>query len=416
MELRDYQVDYVNGIRQRLDGYKRPFVVVAPTGAGKSILIAEMAKMTDLPTLILCPNKELCEQDYNKLEAVGLKPTYYSASIEKNLSDLMVGTVGSMYKTPELFDHIGLVIIDECDTLPVQDVNSMAMKLLVQIKPRVVGLTASPYRMTSKFIRNSFGDVEQTTQVKALNRVNCKGGFFWSEVWQPYTHMDLTKKGYLTPLKYFTQPTDTSMLKVNSTGADYTEASVANWADTSVSTVLKCVEGARSHWNTKAILVSVPRIEDAETLYKCLLGHGVKAGICHSKLNKKDRAKVVADFKAGGVEVMCQVMTLSVGFDYPELDCLIFARPTLSLRVWQQFCGRGVRISNGKTECKVVDLTGTFNMFGGVEMIKAGKESKGFRTVIKGQFGVISDKALSSVNITRIQKAKERNKWNTQQN
>lgn len=415
MKLRDYQVDYVEGIRKRLDNYKRPFVVVAPTGAGKSVLIAEMAKMTDLPTIVLCPNKELCEQDYGKLVAVGLKPTYYSASISKELSNLMVGTIGSMYKTPELFEHVGLVIADECDTIPCGDVDSMAMKLLREIKPKVVGLTASPYRMTSKTLRTSTGDMEQTTQVKALNRVNCKGGFFWSEVWQPYTHVDLTNKGYLTPLSYFAQPTDTTMLRVNSTGADYTEDSVAKWADTSISSVIRCIEGARSHWKSRAILVSVPRIEDAQTLRDELVGHGIRAGVCHSKLGKKDRANIVADFKAGRVEVMAQVMTLSVGFDYPELDCLIFARPTLSLRIWQQFCGRGVRIADGKTDCKVIDLTGTFDMFGGVEVIRAGKETGGFRTVIRGQRGVISDKPLSKVNITQMIKARKRKQWKNQQ-
>lgn len=248
MKLRDYQVEYVDGIRQRLNNYKRPFVVVAPTGAGKSLLVAEMAKMTDLPTLILCPNKELCEQDYEKLQAVGLKPTYYSASIEKNLSDLMVGTIGSMYKTPRLFDHIGLVIVDECDTIPVDNINSMAMKLLRVIKPKVVGLTASPYRMTTKFGRNTRGDLEQSTQVRALNRIGCKGGFFWSEVWQPYTHNDLTKRGYLTPIKYYKHATDTSMLKINSTGSDFREDGLELWGKINADRVVQLMKGAEDKW------------------------------------------------------------------------------------------------------------------------------------------------------------------------
>lgn len=410
MKLRDYQVDYVEGIKNRLDEYKRPFVVVAPTGAGKSILIAEMAKMTDLPTIVLCPNKELCEQDYEKLKAVGLKPTYYSASIEKNLSNLMVGTIGSMYKTPELFDHIGLVIVDECDTIPVDNIDSMAMKLLRAIKPRVVGLTASPYRTVNKVMRKRGGNLEQVTQIKALNRIGCKEGFFWSEVWQPYTHKDLTNKGYLAPLNYFAQPTDTTMLKTNSTGADYTEDSIAKWADTSIATVSKLVRGSLTHFAPHAVLVSTSRIEDAQTLRDELVGHGISAGVCHSKLNKKDRTKVVADFKAGHIQVMCQVMTLSVGFDMGELDLLIFARPTLSLRVWQQFCGRGVRLADGKTGCKVIDLTGTFELFGGVELIRADKEHGGFRTIIRGQHGLISDKVLSRVDLTRIRKAQARRK------
>lgn len=159
----------------------------------------------------------------------------------------------------------------------------------------------------------------------------------------------------------------------------------------------------------KCGLVAVPNIEMAEEVVRKATALGISCAVIHSKLPKAERERVVRGHKDGSIKWVVNVMCLSVGYDNPLIDALIFSRPTLSLRIWQQFVGRGVRLADNKRICNVIDMTGTFDKFGGVELIRAAKEPGGFRTIIRGQFGIISDKALSKINLTRIIKNKERN-------
>jgi DNA repair protein RadD len=84
-------------------------------------------------------------------------------------------------------------------------------------------------------------------------------------------------------------------------------------------------------------------------------------------MDKKQRAKIIEDFKNGSIRVVYQVNVLSVGFDHPGLDMIISARPTASLSWWYQFVGRATRIHPDKKDAIVLDLVGNLDKFGKVE-------------------------------------------------
>ena len=91
------------------------------------------------------------------------------------------------------------------------------------------------------------------------------------------------------------------------------------------------------------------------------------AAVVTGETPKGDRDRIIEEFRSQKLRVIVQVNVLTVGFDYPELDCLITARPTASISWWYQFVGRGTRIHDNKNNCLIVDFVGSVERFGKVE-------------------------------------------------
>jgi len=372
-----------------LHHYTKPFVINLHQGGGKSWIIAEAAKQVG-KCLVLCMSKELVEQDAEKIRLVGADCSIYSASCgEKIISDITVATIGSIRKVPEYCDRFDLIIIDECDSFPCDDKNSMYSKFFKVVRKPVIGLTGTAFRTAYSYSRQRNGDVIQTTYIKPLDKFK-----FWGKIINEASYQDLKDQGYLAPIQYYIENSNRDMLRVNSTGLDYTEESLAEYGQSNRNRVCQVINGAVNVWKCKRVLVAVPNIEEAEAIASMCGGATV-----HSKMGKKEREKIVNNFKSGKIKVVVQVLTLNVGFDLPELDCVIFARPSRSLRIWAQFVGRGIRIDpddNGKV-CKCIDMGGMLDLYGRIEDVKV----RG--GVVYGTHGSISDKALNRVNITEMQ-------------
>ena len=199
----------------------------------------------------------------------------------------------------------------------------------------------------------------------------------------------------MAPIQYSVADTDQSMLRVNSTGLDYTDESLADYGLTNRRRVVECINGALNVWKCKRVLVAVPNIEEAEAIARQCGGETV-----HSKMSKKERESIITKFKNGEVKVIVQVLVLNVGFDLPALDCVIFARPSKSLRIWCQFVMRGGRVDpeNPNKVCKCIDMGGMIKLYGRIEDVKVQGGT------VYGTYGSISDKALNQVNITEMKR------------
>ena len=171
------------------------------------------------------------------------------------------------------------------------------------------------------------------------------------------------KQGFFSPTKYLEIDFDTSKLRVNTTGAEFTEHSIStalahqNISEKTVSYARKAIDAGRKH-----VLIFTPKVDEADYIAKRLHGKGVSA-----QTKKKERETILNDFKAGRVDVVANVGVLTTGFDFPELDTIILARPTMSLALYYQMIGRGVRPHDDKGDCLVIDLVGNFQRFGRVE-------------------------------------------------
>lgn len=395
--LRPYQTEAVEEAIKGLTKYKKPFVIQAATGAGKSLIIAEICHRLDVPILILQPSKEILEQNYQKLLSYDpqIDAGIYSASKgRKEIRKFTFATIGSIYKKPEQFQHFEYVIIDECHGVDPKNLTGMLTTFLKAINvTSVCGLTATPYRIANKFYTDEWGGLFYTGHLKMINRIS-KTPFFKKISYKIET-ADLIEQGFLSPIKYFVETVDTSRLKVNSTGRDFTDASMEQfWNDKRLQRIAQAVEYADT--NHKKSLVFCSSLRQARNAMELVQSFGVGAAMVSGTTPLKEREAIIEKYKAGEIKHLFNVGVFTTGFDVPELDCIILARTTMSLALYYQMVGRGVRIDPNDPSkiLHVYDLSGTVQSLGRVETIRVKREAHGFRDEVWSEQGRMDETPL----------------------
>lgn len=382
MQLRPYQRQAVDRIvaDYAKDGNS---VVVLPTASGKSWVLAHTTQLLDVPTLILAPNKEICEQNLEKLSILVGEDNIgvYSASLgKKEIKRYTIATIGSIYKKPELFSQFKLVVIDENHELNPREIKTMYMRFLRDIgNPKVIGLTASAYRNvqmnTIQQSTNGMYEYVASTVFKIITRTRGKGMTkpFWNDIIFNVSHRELVEQGYLTQITYKGAPLiPYEEIKINKSRSDF---NLDDYSETilighEAQAVLTVREAMTKH---KHVLVFTPTVEVAERLSLAVPGSAVVVGTTP----KKEREEIIRKFRNGEIQVVWNVMCLVRGFDFPELDCVVNMRPTKSLILWQQMLGRLSRIHPNKKEAVLYDLTGTKDKLGEIESFELYRNKRG---------------------------------------
>lgn len=365
-KLRDYQQQASDAaIRFFSDNKsKKNAVMVLPTGAGKSLVIADIASRLEGHTLVFQPSKEILEQNYMKLCSYGVMDcSVYSASMgRKDISRITFATIGSVRNHPESFRQFRNVIIDECHLVNPKE--GMYVDFLSMLNGKVLGLTATPYRLSSS---REFGSM-----LKFITRTRPR---VFSDVIYQVQVGTLLDMGYLSRLRYFHIPPpcwDIRNLRVNTTGADYTDKSVIReyervdlygWL---VQIVTRLLHNKKTGIRRKGILVFTRFLKEAESLTRSIPGAAIVSG----NTPKAERERILESFKSGEIPVVANVGVLTTGFDYPELDTIVMARPTMSLALWYQVVGRAIRPHPSKKEGWIVDLCGNVKRFGEVKDLR----------------------------------------------
>ena len=153
-KLRDYQQTAVNNTVKFFKKTRQPAVIVLPTGAGKSLVIAELARIARGRVLILAHVKELVEQNYEKYIHYGLPAGIFSASLGKKdwEQKAIFGSVQSVARAPdEFFNNFSLLVIDECHRVA-EEGTTQYQEVIQKMQARnpelcILGLTATPYRL-----------------------------------------------------------------------------------------------------------------------------------------------------------------------------------------------------------------------------------------------------------------------------
>lgn len=366
--LRPYQEEAVSKAVWAHDLPGNDLIVMA-TGAGKSIVIAEYAKRLDEPVLILQPSKELLEQNMSKLlhwvdrSEVGV----YSASMgEKTINFYTFATIGSIYKKPELFEHFNTVILDECDLLNVKNLGGMYKKFFDGIgNPKVLGLTATPYRMDAFYKKHNPWNIETITTIKLINRVR---GTFWNRILTNVNYKELRDQGYLVPLDYIEFKTiEHSQIPLNKSKSDFDLEKYQELVADKEEDLIKKIKWASEKRNS--VLVFCANVEQAKRLADKL----ENGEVIYSDLAGDERKRIVDGFKDGSIKVVFNVNILTTGFDHPFLDCIVLARPTRSIRLYIQMLGRGTRLAEGKDDCLVIDFSGNVKNIGFLDTVRVVK-------------------------------------------
>jgi DNA repair protein RadD len=353
--LRPKQQEVVNKIEDYITNSKKNHAVfVMPTSFGKSIVVANIAsKFPNKYFINITTSKELLKQNYDKYTSYGFEAEICSASLNsKNVGKVTFGTISTIIKQIDYYKDKELVILfDECHLH--SSTESQLNLFLKKVKNyKLVGITATPFRLSQGM---------EGTSLKMLNRdKKC----LYKSIEDVIQIKEMVDNNYWSPLVYENKVVDETELKLNQSGTEYTDESIKKFKEVNdinnkvIEEVKSLIKSGR-----KSILISVPFIVDAQDIASKL----DDCEAVYSGMNDKDRDRIIDDFKSLKLKVVIQCSILSVGFDHPELDALIMARPTNSLTFYYQIIGRLVRIHPNKKDGLIVDLSGNYNRFGRIE-------------------------------------------------
>ena len=268
-------------------------------------------------------------------------------------------TLGSVKKLGKQFKDLGvsLLIMDECH-LHSNPEGGMFTDFLSDLAPTtLIGYTASPFRLKNYTDPSGYS----YSQLSMLNRTRPK--IFKDIIHVTQIH-ELTSRGYWAPVELHIEPFNPLGLVLNSNGSEYTESSVQEVVKSNNvnNRIYKQIKSLISD-GVSSILVFLDTVENCYTMKNAL---GDCAEVIEANTKKKDRELHLSNFKNKNLKVILNVNTLTVGFDYPELQVVMMGRPTNSLAVFYQIYGRLVRPYEGKVG-KFFDYGGNLEKFGKME-------------------------------------------------
>lgn len=345
-----------------IESWKRstnPIIIEAATGAGKSVIIAMIARTLHgisqgKRVLCLAPSAELVGQNAEKYKAIGEQCSIYSASISKSLRHQVVfATEGTFKKVAErLGSDFAGVIIDECHNMgnTIKDIISDMQKGNPNL--RICGLSATPYRLGSGFIYQTEPDG------KSLPEEVCRDPYFYQCVYKIQAR-ELIDLGFLTPLRAAdinVSGYDTSALKVQSNG-QYSnktiKAAFEGWGRKTSGIVADIINQTQ---DATGVMIFAATIQHAEEVMASL--HPDNARLITGKTPKSERAQIIESFKARDFMYLVNVAVLTTGFDAPNVSHVAILRATESVSLLQQIMGRAMRLYNGKQEAIILDYAG----------------------------------------------------------
>jgi len=363
MILRAYQCQAVEAVYDHLRTRDDNPCVVIPTAGGKTPVMATICRDAvqrwSGRVLILAHVKELLEQAAEKLRAVApdVPVGVYSAGLKRRDLGYAVTIAGiqSVYEKAGDVGAADLVIVDEAHLIP-PDGEGMYRTFLAdmkQINPlvRVVGLTATPFRMKTGTI--------------------CAPDNILNEICYEISVRELIVQGYLCPLrtKAGTVKPDTQQLHVR--GGEYVAGEVEELMDTDNLVLSACREIVQHTQDRRSVLIFASGVKHGLHIADVLrTRHKVECGFVCGETLPFERDETLRRFRAGELKYLCNVNILTTGFDAPNIDCVALVRPTLSPGLYYQMVGRGFRLHPGKTDCLVLDFGGNVMRHGPVDQLR----------------------------------------------
>ena len=362
MQLRQYQQQAVDAVYNYLRRYDDNPCVVIPTAGGKTPILATIVKdaiqQWDGRVMILSHVKELLEQAVDKIHTVYPECDIgiYSTGLKRWDTDnkCIVAGIQSAYRNTDGFGKFDLIIVDEAHLIPEKG-DGMYRNFLRRMKDnnpelRVIGLTATPYRMTS-------GPICAPDNV--LNNICFEVGV-----------KELLQQGFLCPLrsKASRQEIDASGLHIR--GGEFIESEVDKLMNTGDLVAQACSEIISYARERKAVIIFCCSIDHAQNVLAHIRKHDSTAEAVFGDTLPSFRAEILERFKAGKIKFLINVGVLTTGFDAPNIDCVVLLRPTASPGLYYQMVGRGFRLHPDKKDCLVLDFGGNIERHGPVDSIQ----------------------------------------------
>ncbi len=348
-------------------------VVAIPTGAGKSLIIADLIYQAyskwGIEIIVLSHRKEILSQNksalmgYLKQKGLNADVGIYSAGLNaREKRKITIAGIQSVFRKVDLFKNVKLIIIDEAHLIsPNNKAQTMYHKFIDSLpNAKCIGLTATPYRLGSGYIVG-----EDHIFDEIIFDLTSKAQF-----------NKLIRQGYLTKLISKRTEVELDAEGVATIGGDYSEKELALKFDKYEITNAAINEVVQKASDYKKWLIFAINIDHAEHIVAELNKHGISAIPVHSKMDF-NRELVLNSFKKNKIKALVNVNILTTGIDVPDIDLIVFLRPTKSPVLYVQSAGRGLRTAPGKDHCLVLDFARVIQTLGPINDVVVKKKRKG---------------------------------------
>jgi DNA repair protein RadD len=338
--------------------------LVLPTGSGKSHIIAALCKdalqsWPETRILMLTHVRELISQNAEKMRQhwPNAPMGIYSAGLgRKELGEpITFAGIQSVRSKAKQIGHVDLVIIDECHLVSHKDEGGYRTLLndlrVINLNLRVIGLTASPYRLGHGYITD-------------------KPAIFDALI-EPVSIEELIFKGFLCNLRSKLTTTKLEVDGVKKRGGEYIESELQAAVDTDDKNSRVVAEIIKLGAERKSWLVFCAGVAHAHHVRDAMVAQGIVAECVTGETPSADRDRMLIEFKSGKIRALTNANVLTTGFDAPGIDLVAMLRPTMSPGLYVQMAGRGLRIAPGKVDCLVLDFAGVVEQHGPITAVRA---------------------------------------------
>jgi superfamily II DNA or RNA helicase len=332
INLRPYQHESIKELREGFKSARRQ-VLCLPTGAGKTVVFSEMARLAaskETQTLVLTDRLELFDQTFKSLSRVGIICQRIEAKGNKRFDTRAIVSVGMVETVKRRFAK-GIMEGFEPKLIVIDEAHKGNFNAILEAWPNamVIGATATP---VGKHFYKYYSSIVQNIDIP-----------------------ELIEQGFLMPCKPYQMQDDLSDLKT--VAGEYTDDSLYNHFNSQ-----RLFDGVISEWQKlakgKKTLVFNVNIQHANNMTKAFNDAGIFSECVTSETSKEDRARILRAFSMGLIPVLNNCGILTTGYDEPSIECIIMNRATKSLPLWLQCCGRGSRLCDeiGKEQFIVLDF------------------------------------------------------------
>lgn len=331
--LRDYQLAMLLAAAAHMRNGVRRVLLQLPTGAGKTVMAAQMlssAAHLDMRSQFLVHRKELIKQTSKTFTETGIDHGFIAAGRPMSFdAEVTLAGVQTLAKRLDIVLPPRLAVLDECHHATAA---TWARVLEAYEDAFIVGLTATPQRLDGRGLDDHFDVMVQGPSVA-----------------------ELIARGFLSPFDYYA-PTIPDMTGVPSLGGDFNKAGVEHVMD-KPALIGDIVEHyLRLAAGQQGIGFAASR-EHSRKIVDAFRAHGVRAAHVDGDMDK-ERERLDEAFRAGDVDLLSNVDLFGEGYDVPGIVYCGLWRPTKSLALHKQQCGRALRPAPGKERAIICDHAG----------------------------------------------------------
>ena len=360
IKLRPYQEECLKTILHKFNQGVSRQLVHLPTAAGKTVIFANLIQRLKRKTLVIAHTCELLDQAREKIEMiapdadVGIVNSEYK---EFN-HDIVISSIQSA-RQPETLAELKkqgftLCIYDEAHRAAASTPRHILSQLEFSKVSQnlLVGFSATPFRTDNKGLGEVFDEIVYKKTIK-----------------------DLINLGFLCQPKGIKVRTDLDLSSVKTEDGDFATASLAcvmNTQEMNDLVVNSYIEKANGR-KTVCFAVNVSHAQNIAELFKA---KGISAESIHGDMAAQERSSLLSRFESGNISILTNCQILTEGWDCPDIDCVIVAKPTQSKGLYQQMCGRGLRLFPNKKDCLILDFGSVTHSLCGMASLMGDTESQ----------------------------------------